>query len=158
MTLSLGLVYDHVPINEAERETGAMPGRKITEEQLEKACELREGKGLSTRQIIIRLGLGISDGALDWHFLIRGVESPNMIFRPKQIYRDEGRVIERSGHKVRRFTREEDAKITAMSKRGCRPCEIARALGRRHNSVMGRLATIARHEERKLAAMSQAAD
>jgi hypothetical protein len=49
---------------------------------------------------------------------------------------------------VRRFTAEEDALLLQMEANGARYCEMCRALGRRHNSIIGRLATLARRDAR----------
>lgn len=122
--------------------------RKLTEEQIQWACELRE-TGLSTMQIVLRMGLRISPGALDWHFLLRGAESPKAALQ-HDFYRDAGRVITRNGRTMRRFTRQEDAFILAKSRAGMTPVQIAKIMPwRRNNSIMGRLATLARYEERQ---------
>jgi hypothetical protein len=53
---------------------------------------------------------------------------------------------------VRKFTPEEDAKITEMELAGFKRAAIARALGRKSNSVLGRQMTLARREERAVSA------
>jgi DNA-directed RNA polymerase specialized sigma24 family protein len=53
---------------------------------------------------------------------------------------------------VRRFTTEEDDWIVEYELRGYSHAEIGRRLGRKPNSIKGRLATLARREERALAA------
>lgn len=125
-----------------------MAARKLTEEQIERACILRE-TGLSSTQIASKLGLAVSQGALDWHFLIRGADPPGAR-PPTDPYRQAGQECQRGNHTVRRFTREEDTLMLAMSGLGKNPSEIGRVMNpaRRPNSITGRLATLARHAER----------
>ena len=65
-------------------------------------------------------------------------------------YRDAGQVFSRAGHGAR-FSREEDRFIVAKSKEGLTPQQIAKIMQppRKHNSILGRLATLARYEERR---------
>tara|TARA_R110000737_G_scaffold239142_2_gene251182 strand:+ start:6419 stop:6799 length:381 start_codon:yes stop_codon:yes gene_type:complete len=120
-----------------------MPGRKYSDEQCNEAAVLREA-GMSTAAIAKRLGM--SSGAVYWHCLRLGADTPKASrpAAPKA-----GRmVVERSGHVVRRFSAEEDQKMLDMEGSGVRLSEIARTLGRKRNSVEGRLMTLARKEAR----------
>lgn len=125
--------------------------RKMTEQQFQRACELREGRGLSSNKIVSQLKLDITAGALDWHFLINGVDPPQAKPRRDQFYSLAGREHQRGAFMVRRFTREEDEIVQELSKQGLRIADIARSLRppRRPNSVRGRLATLAREESRQ---------
>lgn len=55
-------------------------------------------------------------------------------------------VYSRSGREVRAFTEVEDQQITAWSIEEVTLKEMGRRLGRKHNSVLGRLRTLARRE------------
>ena len=56
------------------------------------------------------------------------------------------KVAFRGGHVVRRFTAFEDAEILRLAAEGVSRNRIAKQLGRRHNSIIGRLMTLARHD------------
>ena len=120
-----------------------MPARKYSDETLNEAAELRES-GMSEAAIAKRLGM--SKGAVYWHCLKLGADSPNAA--PTKRTSSGPVEVERSGHKVRRFTEDEDAKLLEMSLAGARVADMCRALGRKHNSIIGRLMTLARHEAR----------
>ena len=57
-------------------------------------------------------------------------------------------VVNRGGHIIRRFTVEEHEQLVALDLTGARICDIARKLGRRPNSIIGRLMTLARRDAR----------
>lgn len=118
-----------------------MAARKYSDEQLNEAAELREA-GMSLGAIAKRLGM--SSGAVNWHCLRLGADTPQRSKRQPQ----GPMVMQRSGHTVRRFTPDEDRKIREMAQQGAGASAIARSLGRKHNSIIGRLMTLARQEAR----------
>lgn len=130
-----------------------MAGSKLTPADIERAIALREG-GMTLNKIGALVG--VSGKALSWHFLKRAVDPP----KPYALRPDYHLVcpkMERVGadgkvHVVRAFTPEEDARITALSLEGLNHTDIGRAVGRKPNSVHGRLMTLARRAERELAA------
>lgn len=87
----------------------------------------------------------MTPGAVDYHCLRRGAEIPKPNRSPMFKKREE----RRGNHVVRRFTADEDAMILRMELEGRGVCEIARRLGRPHNSIIGRMMTLARQEERQ---------
>lgn len=58
---------------------------------------------------------------------------------------------------MRAFTPDEDARLLAMEAEGVKRSVMARRLGRKPNSVRGRLMVLARHEARREAAEALAA-
>lgn len=94
--------------------------------------------------------VGVSVGSVSWALLIDGVDIhegeklPPVPTAPV-VYR-------RAGREVRRFTQADDAELLRMEAAGFRLQHIAKALGRQRNSVLGRLATLARREARAEAA------
>lgn len=121
-----------------------MPGRKYSEATTNEAAELRE-QGLSYGQISKRLNM--TESAVYWHCLRLGADSPK--FRPKEDHKIGPMVVNRGNHTVRGFTPDEDKILLNMSKAGAGIMEISRAMNRKHNSVKGRLMTLARHEARE---------
>lgn len=119
----------------------------ITPEQKEEIYILRSEKGWSQKDIADKMG--ISAGAVSWYCLMAGVErfDGRLGYPPSTTGRD----YMRNGRQVRAYTEEEDKKIIEMDRRGDGYSKIAREIGRRHNSVQGRLATLARREERAMA-------
>lgn len=119
-----------------------MARKKHSEETCERAAEMRE-EGFTYKQIGDELGM--SQASVYWHCLRLGADSPTS--PPKT---NIGPLVTKRGdHTVRRFTPEEDAKMLEMEQAGATRSDIARALGRRHNSVIGRLLTLARKDERE---------
>lgn len=118
---------------------------------LETIAELRE-RGLSCRLIAAALaerGRPVSAKTVEWHCLRLGAEPP----KPRRLQRGVvgPRVVVRGQHLVHRFTDDEDALLIAMDLEGATPSQMAKRLGRKANSVIGRLATLARREERAAA-------
>ncbi|MEN5084311.1 sigma factor-like helix-turn-helix DNA-binding protein [Bosea sp. TWI1241] len=111
---------------------------------IERVVELREGLGWSHKRIAE--ALGCSEGSVSWCCLVNAIERPGAPPRPSTI--KPGAVIQRGAHVVRIFSDEEDARLLALEAEGLRIGKIAKALGRRPNSVRARLATLARREER----------
>ena len=120
-----------------------MPAPKYTDDQFDRMADLRE-RGWTEAAIAAETGMRPS--AVAYHCLRLGVEPPKA--RPLPPVPDEPVSALRGGHVVRRFTKAEDAQIVAMDLAGETLSEIARALGRRHNSIKGRLMTLARRDER----------
>lgn len=121
-----------------------MPGRRLTEADFDRIVSMRE-RGLSYG--LIAEEIGCSASAVSWHCLRLGADPP----KPAPCW--EGirgpAVVQRNGHVVRRFTPDEDARLLELESQGLTPMEMARELGRRPNSVLGRLMTLARREERQ---------
>ena len=120
----------------------------ITEEQSRQIVDMREDSGLSCPQIARRLGL--HHGAVSWHLLKLGIEKggkPPRGYKPKQ-----QQDFMRNGQLVRGFTPDDDDLLVRMDIEGLGHSEMARRLGRKPNSIKGRLYTLARREERLEAA------
>lgn len=119
-----------------------MPRRpNLTQEQKDYAAEKRERFGWSYKRIAAELG--VSHKSIEWCCLAMGAESPKPA-RKRMTVPD---VRMRKGRPVRRFTATDDAKIVELSADGKGPCEIARALGRKHVSIIGRMMRLAKYEE-----------
>lgn len=121
--------------------------KPLTAEEIERATAMRErGDKVSA----IARALKVSAGALRWRFLADGVEAPKLTrLRPEEyIHR---RRYRRGMFDVRAFTPQEDAQLQtlALAHPG-KYALIGRELGRRSNSIRGRLMTLARYEERGL--------
>lgn len=126
-----------------------MAARRLTEADIERAIVMRERQGMSLDSI--GAIIGCSGKALSWHFLQRAVNKPKPA--PLRLdYHLECPVLKRGNHLVRAFTPEEDARLLALEAQGLTHTEIGRALGRKPNSVKGRLMTLARRDERAEAA------
>lgn len=124
-----------------------MRGKSAAAEHGERIARLREDKGWTYRRIAENVG--ISDGAVRWYCLKEGIEPPK---RPMTAV--EGRtagpaVRMRRGRPVRLYTPEEDALILRRAAEGKTYVDIGRETGRRHNSIMCRLAILARHDARR---------
>jgi IS30 family transposase len=119
----------------------------ITAAQREQIAELRGERGWSFRKIADHLG--ISYGSAQWLCLREGIEKPG----PPPLVRawSGPRESTRGNHVVRRFAPDEDVRLLSYEAAGLTVAEIGRRLGRRPNSVVGRLATLARRQERALA-------
>lgn len=118
-------------------------GDRLTHEQIDLIVELRE-KGWSYERIAQKTGRSAS--AISWHCLKHAADPP----KPTRL-RDEvsGPVIfKRGSHVVRRYTPREDQQLLALERQGLNHTEIGKALGRRPNSITGRLMTLARRERR----------
>lgn len=124
-----------------------MAKRKMTPEKLERAIALRQ-KSWSVEAIAEELG--ISRGSVDWNLLKEGVDPP----KPSRLHSvpTEPVMHQRGGHALRKFTVQEDARLLAMASAGRGYSDMAKALGRRPNSIRGRLLCLARREARQEAA------
>lgn len=120
-----------------------MPAPKYTRDQTQTAADLRE-RGWSCDRIAAKLDM--TRGAVAYHCLRQGADVP-----PSQRTKTPNNTVKRmrrGNHVVRRFTPDEDAKIVDMACRGIGPSAIGRVIGRPHNSIKGRLMTLARNQER----------
>jgi hypothetical protein len=117
---------------------------KLSTEDKEEIGRLRE-KGLTYGQIARKFG--VSAGTVSWHCLKMGVESPRAM-KSWDGLRGPATMM-RNGHVIRRFSEDDDARLLEMERSGATPASIARALGRAHNTVIGRLMTLARRDERR---------
>lgn len=124
-----------------------MPGRKYSDAQLHQMADMREA-GSSYREIARVMGM--SSSAVSWHCLRLAADRPDA--KPLGPRARGPQSMSRGSHTVRRFTASEDELLIVMDLAGARVCDIARALGRRSNSVRGRLMTLARHDARLEAA------
>lgn len=128
------------------------PGRrrKLTEQQVVEVCEMRE-RGLSFGRIANHLaarGIDIHPNSISWICLVNGADLPahrrshNRTVVP-------GSTCQRGNHVVRRFSEAEDEQLREMDAGGVPYSEMAKRLGRKRNSIMGRLATLARRDTRQ---------
>lgn len=120
--------------------------RRLTQQDFDRICTMRAA-GKSFEQI--GRAIGCSAKAVSWHCLRLGAEGP----KPTTLW--DGikgpAVVMRNGHEVRRYTPEDDAQLLSLEAEGLPISTIARRMGRRPNSVTGRLMTLARREERSAA-------
>jgi len=91
---------------------------------------------------------GVHRKTCEYHAVKLGAASPFTILQTHRRSK-----YFRHGQAVRGFTELEDQQITAWALEGVSLSEMGRRLGRRHNSIMGRLRTLARREA--LAEVSQ---
>ncbi|HEV2530919.1 hypothetical protein [Phenylobacterium sp.] len=115
----------------------------LSEEEVERLVALRE-RGLS--EAVIARMVGCCQGSVSWALLREGIDVH--LDRRLPPVPAEPVVQHRCGHLVRRFTQAEDAQLLALEAQGLTVHAISRRLGRRNNSVLGRLRTLARREAR----------
>lgn len=124
----------------------------LTQAERDIAAEMRE-RGLSCGRIARKLKC--SEGAVSWAMLAMGVDPhadrtlPPVPTEPIIQYRASGA--------VRRFTIDEDDVLLSLEAQGLSANAIGKRLGRKANSVTGRLRTLARRAERELTLASRAA-
>jgi DNA-binding CsgD family transcriptional regulator len=116
--------------------------RRLTAEERETIADMREA-GKTYREIAGVLGC--SEGAIEWTCLKNGIEKPGGAGRTGS----SGKTYERRGRMVRAFSADEDARLLSLEANGYTPKEIGDELGRRPNSVIARLRTLARRDERE---------
>lgn len=125
-----------------------MGGRRIlTDPQVDEMASLRE-QGWTLRAIADRFtaaGTKVSVGSIGWQCLRVGADLPAEKRRP--IDRRSGPIV-RGTHVIRPFTPDEDQKLLALEESGMAIAAIGREIGRRQNSVRGRLMVLARAEAR----------
>lgn len=121
---------------------------KMTDDLVERACSLREEGWSAPRiaRLFATEGYSVSTGAIYWHCLVNGADLPAESRRPSHVR--PGAVERRGDHLVRRFTAEEDTRLLELEAQGLGYSAIGRQLDRKPNSIRGRLATLARREER----------
>jgi hypothetical protein len=116
--------------------------RKLSEEAYDAMAEAVE-RGEPPRRVAERFGVSL--GTVNWTCLRLGADRPAK--HRGKTPRPAG-TMRRGNHTVRNFTPDEDEIILSMRASGHRIVEIAQATGRKHNSIVGRLLTLARHEAR----------
>lgn len=127
-----------------------MGAHKLKDEHKALIAELREQGYSYTRiqtALRIRVGVTISTSAICWQCARAGVLPPKPSRALGQYIKD----YQRGGHRVRAFTPEEDAELLRLEAEGLGPYQIGKRLDppRRSNSVMWRLATLARIQATK---------
>lgn len=120
-----------------------MARAKYNDHHFEIMVEMRE-QGKSVGQIALKLDMSAS--SVSWHCLRLGADSPKTSTKvPKRV----GPMTAiRNGKIVRRFTQAEDQTLLELESQGKTLSEIARSLGRKRNSILGRLMTLARRDQR----------
>lgn len=116
--------------------------RILTDAQVEEMAALREA-GYSCERLARRFG--VSPKTVRWQCLRVGADHPEGHKRtaPRRL---EPNV--RNGRLVRPFSGDEDARLVEMKLEGLNNSEIGRRLGRKPNSILGRLMTIAMNADR----------
>lgn len=115
----------------------------LTPAEIERIVELREQ--LTPIRQIARI-VGCSQGPVERVLLAEGVDV--CLGHALPDVPDQPIVQARGGHLIRRFCKAEDERLLALEAQGLKPNQIARALGRRWASTVGRLRTLARREAR----------
>lgn len=128
-----------------------MGGRRIlSDDQVDLACNLRE-KGMSCQQIsnyFAARGVTVSAGSISWQCLKHGADLP-LDRRKPQCGAQPGLVYRRGAQFIRTFTASEDAMLIELEGLRLRVCEISKRMGRKPNTIRGRLATLARKQARE---------
>jgi hypothetical protein len=122
----------------------------LTQDELDRIAELRE-RGRSEEAIARTVGC--SKGSVSWALLKLGVDIH--ADRPLPPVPDTPVTMVRRGHVIRRFTKAEDARLLALEQTGIKTWAIAQAMGRRNNSIIGRMRTLARRQARQEAQAGQ---
>lgn len=125
-----------------------MGGKRIlSDAQIEEMCALRErGWGIDRiAQHFTEQGTKVSASSINWQCLKHGADTL-IKFRGK--HRQAPANYRRGDHIVRPFTKDEDALLRELELKGFRIYVIAERLGRKPNSIRGRLLTLARIEAR----------
>lgn len=125
-----------------------MSGRRIlSDAQIDEMAALRErGWGVDRiAQHFTEAGTPISVGAISWQCLRIGADAPPRLrgksTQPRAPFR-------RGKHEVRPYSGEEDDQLREFDRQGLNVAEIGRRLGRKQNSVRGRLLTLTRRDTR----------
>jgi hypothetical protein len=113
-------------------------------DHIDTIAELR-GRGWLYRHIAERIGC--SESGVAWCCRTHAIDGP---ITPPPAKPRAGPIVTRRGVTIRPFTDEEDMHLLRLEAEGLRIGQIARRLGRKPHSVGGRLATLARREERRL--------
>jgi hypothetical protein len=133
-----------------------MPRGILSDHDRNLAAELRE-QGKTFAQIarfFVARGKPVTASAISYICLKLGADGPPARRGPSS---QGSRPLKRGDHIVRPFTAEEDEQLLALRSEGLPVVEIGRRLGtgRRHNSLAGRLLTLARREARAEEAAQQ---
>lgn len=122
--------------------------RKLTPEQAEMIASLRS-EGLAPRVIAERFG--VSEGLIKYYCLRNGIDPPKNSAKRLPPVPQKSVIYRRAdGHLIRRFSAEEDQLLLRLEAQGCNYNAIARTMGRTRNTVISRLACLARRDEREL--------
>lgn len=124
-----------------------MKSRPLTDDQKIRIEELREDRGWSHERIA--KDIGVSTGAVSWHCLINAIEDRTGDPQPVRKINSPETYLRR-GFIVRAYSAEDDRNLVAWEKAGVSYAEMGRRLGRKHNSIKGRLCTLARRAEREI--------
>lgn len=122
-------------------------GRSLSAAQLDEMAELRE-QGWSLRRIAEHFtarGTKVHQSTIGWQCMRIGADLPPHR-RGRAVPRTQPMM--RNGHVIRPFTPEEDQKLLELDTSGATMRQMCEALGRKNNSVRGRLMTLARHDAR----------
>ncbi len=123
--------------------------RILDDEQVAEVCRMREAGWSLTKisRAMGQRGISVSPGSIAWTCLRAGADLP-IQRRQTHSFVEGTMVVKRGDHLVRRYTAEEDRQILEMEADGASVASIARRLDRKHNSVIGRLAALARRQAR----------
>lgn len=116
--------------------------KNLTAEEKTKIAYLRT-KGWGLERLAAEFKCTV--GSVGWCCLMAGVTSPG--FERRAPAKKLPATYKRNGKVVRRYTPKEDETIESMREAGKTLSEISKATGRRHNSIIGRLATLAMKQE-----------
>lgn len=119
--------------------------KNLTDEEKATAFDLRERLGWSHERIARKLQC--TAASISWHCLQAGADAPNA--KPLDPTIKGPTVSIRNGKPVRRYLPEDDALLLKLAGQKKNPSQIGRIMKRRPNSILGRLMTLARHEERR---------
>lgn len=120
-----------------------MKSTKYTQEQIDRALELRETTTLSYESIGQKVGMARS--SVQYYCMRDNAHSPSCAGRDMRPSKK--RPYLRHGVIVRPFNASEDRAILQMAKAGVGLMEMSRRLSRAHNSVKSRLQSIERFQE-----------
>lgn len=126
-----------------------MSSKKIkytTNAQRLRMAEMRED-GYTYREIAEEIGCSLNTVAMNC--IKQGAERPDSNWKSHKEIKGPA-VMRRGNHVVRRYLPEEDVELLRLEAEGLRIAEISRRTGRKVNSIIGRLRTLARKEERSL--------
>jgi hypothetical protein len=118
--------------------------RPLTPEELDRIATMREA---GATNVGIAAAIGCSIGSVQWACLRLGADPPH----PKPLRLDQHvkcPTVKRGNHVVRAFTPDDDARLLDLERQGLGDTAIGRLIGRKPNSVRGRLMTLARRDER----------
>lgn len=119
--------------------------RRLSQLEIAEIARLRE---LGHSYEWIAAQFGCSANAVSWQCCRLGADAPRSTGKSWEKVQGP-QVMKRGDYTVRRFTAEEDARLLELSQAGIGNSEIARRLGRRPNSITGRLMALARRDARK---------